>query len=68
MEVVLRREYCCALLSSALLVGLAANAALGWWWADPAAALAMVPFLIREGKEGLEGGHHEGENGGPTAK
>ena len=29
----------CALLSAVLLVGLAANAALGWWWADPAAGL-----------------------------
>jgi hypothetical protein len=32
----------CAYLSIALLVGLLANAVLGWWWADPAAALVMV--------------------------
>ncbi len=45
----------CAYLSFALLVGLVANATLGWWWADPAAALLMVPWLGREGLEGLRG-------------
>ncbi len=44
----------CAWLSAALLMGLGANAWLGWWWADPAAALVMVPWLIREGLEGFE--------------
>jgi divalent metal cation (Fe/Co/Zn/Cd) transporter len=38
-----------------LLAGLAANAAFGWWWADIAAALAMVPWIIREGLEGVRG-------------
>ena len=32
----------CALLSGALLIGLSANAALGWWWADPAAGLFIA--------------------------
>jgi divalent metal cation (Fe/Co/Zn/Cd) transporter len=45
----------CSYLSFALLLGLVANAARGWWWADPAAALAMVPWLVREGLEGLHG-------------
>ncbi len=45
----------CAYLSAALLLGLAANAALGWWWADPVAALLMVPWLVKEGIEGLRG-------------
>jgi divalent metal cation (Fe/Co/Zn/Cd) transporter len=45
----------CSYLSFALLVGVAANAALGWWWADPVAALLMVPWLVREGREGWEG-------------
>jgi divalent metal cation (Fe/Co/Zn/Cd) transporter len=45
----------CSYLSFALLLGLVANAAAGWWWADPAAALAMVPWLIREAFEGLRG-------------
>ncbi len=45
----------CTYLSFALLLGLVANAWVGWWWADPAVALAMVPWLVREGREGLEG-------------
>jgi divalent metal cation (Fe/Co/Zn/Cd) transporter len=43
----------CAWLSLALLVGLVANATAGWWWADPVAALVMVPLLIREGMEAV---------------
>ena len=46
----------CSYLSFTLLLGLVANAWAGWWWADPAAALLMVPWLIREGIEGLRGG------------
>ncbi len=49
----------CSYLSFTLLVGLVANAALGWWWADPAAALLMVPWLIHEGREGFEHNHHD---------
>jgi divalent metal cation (Fe/Co/Zn/Cd) transporter len=45
----------CSLLSVPLLVGLVANATLGWWWADPVAALFMVPWLIKEGRQGLKG-------------
>jgi divalent metal cation (Fe/Co/Zn/Cd) transporter len=45
----------CAWLSAILLGGLALRAAFGWWWADPVAALAMVPLLVREGVEGLRG-------------
>jgi divalent metal cation (Fe/Co/Zn/Cd) transporter len=44
----------CSYLSACLLLGLAANAVLGWWWADPVAAILMVPWLIREGRESLE--------------
>jgi len=39
----------CAYLSGTLLIGLGLNAWLGWWWADPTAALAMVPFIIWQG-------------------
>ena len=46
----------CTYLSFTLLLGLGANALWGIWWADPVAALAMVPWLVREGREGLEGG------------
>lgn len=45
----------CSYLSFALLVGLLANALWGWWWADPAAALLMVPWLVKEGVEGIRG-------------
>jgi len=44
----------CSYLSLCLLLGLVANAVAGWWWADPVAALLMVPWLIHEGKENLE--------------
>lgn len=52
----------CAYLSLALLLGLAANATAGWWWADPAAALIMVPWLVKEGVEGLRGEDNDEEN------
>jgi divalent metal cation (Fe/Co/Zn/Cd) transporter len=41
----------CAWLSLTTLVGLALNALWGWWWADPVAALAMLPLIVREGLE-----------------
>jgi divalent metal cation (Fe/Co/Zn/Cd) transporter len=45
----------CAYLSATVLVGLVLNAALGWWWADPLAALVVVPLVIKEGLEAFEG-------------
>ena len=59
----------CSYLSLTLLLGLVANASLGWWWADPVAALIMVPWLVKEGIEGVsEAGHDHcsGPSGGPT--
>jgi len=47
--------YLCSYLSFTLLLGLGLNAWLGWWWADPVAALAMVAFMIREGVEAFRG-------------
>ncbi len=43
----------CSYLSFTLLLGLTANAVAGWWWADPIAALLMVPWLVKEGREAL---------------
>jgi len=43
----------CSYLSVTLLVGLVANALLGWWWLDSTTALLLVPWLIREGLEGV---------------
>ena len=45
----------CTYLSAILLGGLLLNAFLGWWWADPLAALIMVPIIVKEGIEGLRG-------------
>jgi len=55
----------CSYISLALLLGLLLNSTLGWWWADPAAALLMVPWVVKEGLEGLRGSacgcaHEEG--------
>jgi divalent metal cation (Fe/Co/Zn/Cd) transporter len=54
----------CSYLSLTLLLGLVANAVAGWWWADPAAALLMVPWLVKEGLEGLRREHAERGDGG----
>ncbi len=45
----------CGYLSWVLLVGLAANALLHWWWLDSVASLVLVPFLIKEGREAISG-------------
>ena len=41
----------CAWLSATVLVGVGLNALLGWWWADPVAALVIAGFAIKEGLE-----------------
>ena len=45
----------CAYLSVIALAGVGLNAAFGGWWAVPVAALAMVPSIVREGRDGLRG-------------
>jgi cation diffusion facilitator family transporter len=45
----------CSYLSLTLLLGLGLNALAGWWWADPVAALAMLPLIFKEGIEALRG-------------
>lgn len=49
----------CAYMSLALLAGLLLNALLGWWWADPLAALVLIYFIVQEGREAL----HEARTG-----
>ena len=44
----------CVYLSLILLLGLLLNAGLGWWWADPIAALIMIPIITKEGIDGLK--------------
>lgn len=50
-----RQTDLCSYLSAILLIGLGANAAWGWWWADPVAGLLMVPIIGREGVNALRG-------------
>jgi divalent metal cation (Fe/Co/Zn/Cd) transporter len=50
-----RQNMLCAYLSAALLAGLLANAALGWWWADPVTALVIAGVAVREGREAWRG-------------
>jgi divalent metal cation (Fe/Co/Zn/Cd) transporter len=50
-----RQTSLCAYLSAILVGGLVLNAALGWWWADPIAALVMVPIIANEGREAMKG-------------
>ncbi len=49
----------CAYMSITLLAGLLLNTLFGWWWADPLAALVLVYFIVREGREAL----HEARTG-----
>jgi divalent metal cation (Fe/Co/Zn/Cd) transporter len=44
----------CVYLSVILLAGLVLNPTLGWWWADPIAALIMVPLVAKEGLDGVK--------------
>lgn len=50
-----RQTDICAYLSAILLGGLLLNAAFGFWWADPVAALVMTPIIAKEGVEALRG-------------
>lgn len=50
-----RQTDICAYLSAILLLGLAAHAVLGWWWADPAAAALMAPLIGYEGIQAMRG-------------
>jgi divalent metal cation (Fe/Co/Zn/Cd) transporter len=45
----------CSYLSAILLGGLVLNAAVGWWWADPLAALGIAALAMREGRETWRG-------------
>lgn len=49
------QTWLCTALSAVLLVGLGANALLGWWWADPIAGLVIAAVATREGVEAWRG-------------
>jgi divalent metal cation (Fe/Co/Zn/Cd) transporter len=57
----------CSWLSLTTLIGLILNAAFGWWWADPVAALAIVPLVIREGREGWRREEHKSNRHTPRS-
>ena len=40
-------------LATAVLLGLALNASLGWWWADPLAAYVLLIYAAKEGRSSL---------------
>jgi divalent metal cation (Fe/Co/Zn/Cd) transporter len=48
----------CFWLSIIVVCGIGLNAAFGWWWADPVAALGMTYFIAREGREAWRGEEH----------
>lgn len=48
----------CAYLSVIALAGVGLNALFGYWWADPVAAIAMVPIIAQEGIEGIRSRTH----------
>ena len=50
-----RQNLLCAYMSAGLLVGLGANALLGWWWADPITAFAIAGVALYEGREAWHG-------------
>src|SRR6266511_3611145 len=45
----------CGYLSIVLMIGLAATRLLDWWWLDSIAALALIPFLIKEARAAITG-------------
>jgi divalent metal cation (Fe/Co/Zn/Cd) transporter len=45
----------CAYMAAGVLLGLAANAVLGWWWLDPVIALGIAAIAVREGREAWAG-------------
>lgn len=53
----------CAFTSGAALLGVGLNAGLGWWWADPVAALVIAALAV---KEGLEAWEDEDEDNEPA--
>lgn len=45
----------CGYLSVILIVGLVATRLLNFWWLDSAMSLALIPFLVKEGREAVRG-------------
>ncbi len=50
-----QQTWLCSYLSAVMLIGLLLNATLGWWWADPLAALVIAALAVREGRQAWSG-------------
>ena len=61
-----RETAVCTYLALTLFLGMSLNAWLGWWWADSVAALFMLPFIVREGWEAVEGSKRASYESGST--
>jgi divalent metal cation (Fe/Co/Zn/Cd) transporter len=63
--------FTCGYLSLVLIVGLLVTRWLDWWWLDSAAALVLIPFLVKEGRGAIRGdccaGGRCGGHAGPAA-
>lgn len=65
------QTFACWYLSVTTLIGLALNAGLGFWWADPVAGVVIAGFLVREAREAWTGENddehekHDIDPGGP---
>ncbi len=73
LEAEAKETLACSFLSLTLLAGLVCTALFGWWWVDAIAALAMIPWLIREGWECIEdeeidGGSDDTDDSGKTIR
>ena len=55
MEADAAQTTACWWLSLAALIGVGLNGLLGWWWADPVAALVIAALIVREGREAWQG-------------
>lgn len=58
----------CAFTSAATLLGTGLNAWLGWWWADPAAALVIAALAVKEGFETWEDDYQDEQEGAPEQR
>lgn len=58
LEAEAAETWLCVWLSAIVLGGLALNAWLGWWWADPVAGLGITALAVREGREAWEAAGH----------
>jgi len=61
-----RETAVCTYFALTLFLGMSLNVWLGWWWADSVAALLMLPLMVREGWEAVEGSKRASYESGST--